>query len=85
MQALWEEARDTADPAVLAELAGEVGADGDALIARAEDPRWAALRARDTEAAIARGVFGAPSYVLGEEIFWGQDRLDFLARRLDAG
>ncbi len=85
LQALWEEARDTADPAVLAELAGEVGADGDALIARAEDPRWAALRARDTEAAIARGVFGAPSYVLGEEIFWGQDRLDFLARRLDAG
>ncbi len=85
MQALWEEARDTADPAVLAELAGEVGADGDALIARAEDPRWAEQRARDTEAAIARGVFGAPSYVLGEEIFWGQDRLDFLARRLDAG
>ena len=35
-----------------------------------------------TEEATARGVFGAPSYVVGDEIFWGQDRLDFLDRRL---
>ncbi len=85
LKALWEEGRDTADPATLAALADAAGADGAALIKRAEEPGWAALRARDTEAAIARGVFGAPSYVLGEEIFWGQDRLDFLARRLEAG
>ena len=85
LKALWEEERDTADPATLAALAGEIGADGKALLARAADPAWAEMRARDSEAAIARGVFGAPSYVIGEEIFWGQDRLDLLARRLEAG
>ncbi len=85
LKALWEEERDTADPATLAALADEIGADGAALLPLAAEPRWAARRAQDTAAAIARGVFGAPSYVIGEEIFWGQDRLDFLARRLDAG
>jgi 2-hydroxychromene-2-carboxylate isomerase len=39
----------------------------------------------NTDAAIAAGVFGAPSYVLDGELFWGQDRLDFVARRLTAG
>jgi 2-hydroxychromene-2-carboxylate isomerase len=39
---------------------------------------------RFTQEAAGRGVFGAPSYVLGEEIFWGQDRLDFLDRALGA-
>jgi carboxymethylenebutenolidase len=40
---------------------------------------------RDSELAIAAGVFGAPSYVIDGEIFWGQDRLDFVARRLARG
>ena len=38
----------------------------------------------DSEAAIARGVFGAPTYVVGDQLFWGQDRLDFLDRLLAA-
>ena len=41
------------------------------------DPRWAEMRTSDTQAALDRGVFGAPSYVIGDEIFWGQDRLPF--------
>lgn len=85
LKALWEEEGNTADPALLATLAEEVGAAGEALIARAAAPGWAELRARETEAAIARGVFGAPSYVVGDEIFWGQDRIDLLARRLAIG
>jgi carboxymethylenebutenolidase len=40
---------------------------------------------QDSEAAIAAGVFGAPSYVIDGEIFWGQDRLDFVQRRLEQG
>jgi len=40
---------------------------------------------RDTQRAIDAGVFGAPSYVVDGEIFWGQDRLDFLQRRLAQG
>ena len=49
------------------------------------EPRWAERRIADTEAAVSRGVFGAPSYVIGDEIFWGQDRLDFVDRRLSRG
>ena len=82
LRALWEEERNPADRATLAALIGECGLDAPALMALAEDPRWAALRKADSEAALARGVFGAPSYVIGEEIFWGQDRLDFVARHL---
>ena len=52
---------------------------------RLEQSRSAAVAQRyeaQTQAAIDAGVFGAPSYVIGGEIFWGQDRLDFVARRL---
>ena len=38
----------------------------------------------DTKAALDRGVFGAPSYVIDDEIFWGQDRLEFVDRKLAA-
>ena len=39
-------------------------------------------RTADTQAALGRGVFGAPGYVIGDEIFWGQDRLEFVERCL---
>ncbi len=82
LRALWEEERDPADRATLAALMGGVGLDAEALLRLAEEPRWAERRRADSEAALARGVFGAPSYVIGEEIFWGQDRLDFVERHL---
>ena len=50
-----------------------------------EQPKWAERRIADTKAALERGVFGAPSYVIGDEIFWGQDRLEFVQRRLARG
>ena len=49
------------------------------------EPRWTERRAADTQAALDRGVFGAPSYVIGDEIFWGQDRLEFVDQRLAKG
>ena len=55
------------------------------VMALGAEPRWLERRAADTQAALARGVFGAPSYVIGDEIFWGQDRLDFVERRLARG
>ncbi len=85
LKALWEEEQDTGDPPTLARLVGEIGLDAPALMALGTEPRWAEQRDRDTEAALARGVFGAPSYVIGEEIFWGQDRLEFVERRLGRG
>jgi 2-hydroxychromene-2-carboxylate isomerase len=85
LKALWEEEKDTGDTATLAGLISEVGLDADALLALAAEPRWAERRASDSEAALARGVFGAPTFVIGDEIFWGQDRLEFVERRLSAG
>jgi carboxymethylenebutenolidase len=79
-RALWAEERDIADAGTLAALARDLGLDVHALEARvpAMAERYAAL----TKEAIDRGVFGAPSYVIDGEIFWGQDRLDFVARKL---
>ena len=85
LQALWEEDRNPGDPIILAELIREAGQDPDALLALAADPKWAERRTTDTQAALGRGVFGAPSYVIGDEIFWGQDRLMFVEKRLAAG
>jgi carboxymethylenebutenolidase len=79
-KALWTQEKDIADPSTLASLADGLGLDARALEARAPamSGRYAAL----TKEAIDRGVFGAPSYVIDGEIFWGQDRLDFVARKL---
>jgi len=81
-RAVWAQDRDIADAATLAALAGECGLDSATLAARAASPDMSARYAALTQEAIARGVFGAPTYVVGDELFWGQDRLDFLARKL---
>jgi 2-hydroxychromene-2-carboxylate isomerase len=80
--ALWCEERDIADAATLAAIAAKLGLDATALDKRAQSAdlrdRYAAL----TKEAIDRGVFGSPAYLYQDELFWGQDRLDFLARKL---
>jgi carboxymethylenebutenolidase len=85
LKALWEEEKNPAEPSTLAGLIAEAGLDAGQVLALGADPRWLERRAADTRAALERGVFGAPSYVIGEDIFWGQDRLDFVARRLARG
>ena len=81
-RALWEQERNIADPETLAAVAAECGQDAAALAARAQHADMSARYKALTDEAIARGVFGAPTYVLDGELFWGQDRLDFLARKL---
>jgi 2-hydroxychromene-2-carboxylate isomerase len=85
LKALWQEDRNPGDPDTLAALIEDIGLDAGAVMDLGSDPKWAERRSTDTAAALARGVFGAPSYVIGEEIFWGQDRLDFVERRLAKG
>ena len=83
LRAVWTEERNIADPQVLAQLLTECGLDA----ARLEDSRKPDVEARyqaHTQEAIDAGVFGAPSYVVGGEIFWGQDRLEFLQHRLQS-
>ena len=83
MRAVWVEQRNIADEATLASLLAEQGLPA----ARMDDAHSQAAHERyeiDTQQAIEAGVFGAPTYVIGGEIFWGQDRLDFVERRLKA-
>jgi carboxymethylenebutenolidase len=82
LKALWEQDDNPGEREVLARLIAEVGLDPAWLMAEADREEWAKQRRTDSEAALARGVFGAPSYLVEEEIFWGQDRLDFVERHL---
>ena len=84
MRAVWAQDRDIADPETLAEVAREVGIDPAAVLsAEAQEPA-AGARETYTREAIDRQVFGTPTYVVGNELFWGQDRLDFVERTLAA-
>lgn len=81
LRACWAEERDIADAGTLGDLLADTGLDA----RRLDESADAAAQQRYDEAthrAIEAGVFGAPSYVVNSEIFWGQDRLDLLARRL---
>jgi carboxymethylenebutenolidase len=83
MSAVWAQERNIADEKVLAQLLQEQGLDAQCLeqaFNQAAQERYE----RYTQAAIDAGVFGAPSYVLDGELFWGQDRLEFLERALQA-
>lgn len=83
LAAVWVQERDIADASTLAALLQEQGLPAERL-AQSRDEEIQSHYQAHTREAIDAGVFGAPSYVVGGEIFWGQDRLDFLARRLQA-
>jgi 2-hydroxychromene-2-carboxylate isomerase len=85
LRAVWQDELNPDDPATLARLITEIGLDADAVIRLAGEPRWTERRTADTRMALDRGVFGAPSYVIADEIFWGQDRLEFVGRKLATG
>ena len=79
--AVWVRERNIADRQVLAELLLECGLKSERL-EQSANPSTQARYEANTQQAIDANVFGAPSYVVGGEIFWGQDRLDFLERKL---
>ncbi len=78
LRAVWVEERDISDAATLASIASEQGLDSATLAARAATPQAESHYAALTQEAMDRQVFGAPTYVYRDELFWGQDRLDFL-------
>ena len=83
---LWELEKTLSDPADIAAAADRAGLDLAAVRAAAlADAELDAIWEKNTEDGLARGVFGAPAYVLPSgEFFWGQDRLEFLERALRA-
>lgn len=81
--AVWVQQRNIADVQTLVELLQECSLPAERLL-NSRDLTVQRQFDANTEAAIAAGVFGAPSYRLDGEIFWGQDRLDFLERKLQS-
>lgn len=79
-RAYWSEGQDISDPGTLVALAEQVGFDGDGLLERAGTPEVKAQLVRAGEAAVAAGVFGAPTFVVpgpdgASSLYWGSDRL----------
>ncbi len=83
-RAVWVEERNIADTGTLQDIAEETGHNRITILAKAIEPTIEMRLDALTEEAKQRGVFGAPTYVVGEEMLWGQDRLDFLDEILDA-
>ena len=81
LAAVWAQERNIADAEQLADLLRDCGLP-QSLLADSLAPEVQANYQRFTQEALACGVFGAPSYVVDAELFWGQDRLDFVKRRL---
>ena len=80
LAAVWVQDRNPADPATLKAILGECGLDADAVLKASES--MAAKRETYTKHAIDQSVFGAPFFVIDGERFWGQDRLEFVERKL---
>ena len=80
---LWAEDRDISDRKILITIAEENGFNGGDLLEEGREKQIEQQWEENAEAALITGVFGAPSYVLGKQIFWGQDRLEFLERALN--
>ena len=81
-RAMWELPKNLGDPAVLAATLAAAGFDADEFIALVSDPEVKAKLVATTEEAVARGVFGAPTFFVGDEMHFGQDRLDFVEEAL---
>jgi 2-hydroxychromene-2-carboxylate isomerase len=85
LRGVWAEERNIADASELKAIADAAGCHADTLMAEAIKPEIEEIYARNTQEALAAGVFGSPSYVVDGELFWGQDRLDLLERKLARG
>ncbi|MGC1301829.1 MAG: 2-hydroxychromene-2-carboxylate isomerase [Caulobacteraceae bacterium] len=71
----WERELAMADPVVVQGVLDEAGLPGAALLAKTQDPAVKARLIANTEAAVARGAFGVPTFFVGEEMFFGKERL----------
>ena len=78
LEGVWANDLDISDTSILLRLAEELDIDGEAALSKQES--MLAVRESESKLAISKGVYGAPTYVVNGEIFWGQDRLDFLER-----
>ena len=81
---IWVEQKNMNDPKIVADVLEAAGFDPAALLAQASDPQVKERLKQVTQDAVARGVFGAPTFFVEGQMFWGQDRLDFVKQALKA-
>jgi 2-hydroxychromene-2-carboxylate isomerase len=80
--AVWVEGKNMGDPEVVAEVLRVAGLDADSILAASQHPDVKSALIANTESAVARGVFGAPTMFIGEQMFFGQDRFQFVEMAL---
>jgi len=76
--AIWVDSLNMNDPATAAEALRKAGFDAQALVAAASEQTTKDALKAATQKAVDRGVFGAPTFFVGDKMFWGQDRMDFV-------
>lgn len=82
-RAIWESHRNFNQQDEIAAVLREAGFDIDRMLALVSDPAVKQQLKTNTDEAVARGVFGAPTFFVGDQMFFGQDRLEFVAQALD--
>ena len=85
LRGMWEAGLKLDDPGVFVAAAAAAGLDGQALLAATADPEVKAQLAANTDAAVARGVFGIPTFFVGDEMFFGKERLGQVEAELARG
>jgi len=80
--AIWVESLNMNDPDTVAEALNRAGFDAQALVALASEQTTKDALKAATQTAVERGVFGAPTFFVGDQMFWGQDRMDFVKEAL---
>ncbi len=84
LSAVWRDEKDISDADTLVTIANDSGLDGAALLAAADNDAMRKKLMDTTAQAHELDVFGSPTYSIDGELFWGQDRLDFLERAINA-
>jgi len=82
--AIWVDSRNLNDPAVVGQVLSDAGFDAATLLAMANDQATKDQLKAVTMRAVERGVFGAPTFFVGDEMFWGQDRMEQVKAALKA-
>ncbi len=82
MRKEWAEGRDIGKPEVLLDVSDRIGLDRSEFMAALEDPSNLERLKQNAAEATELGVIGVPTFVIGEQIFWGQDRIDFVLEEL---
>ena len=81
-KAIWVDSLNMNDPTMVAEVLRRAGFDAQALVALASEQTTKDALKAATQAAVERGVFGAPTFFVGDQMYWGQDRMDFVKEAL---